>query len=472
MPLDQQRDPEPIQRVYTHAEKLRVVTGIIVCILLTALDQTVVLPAIPQMAATLHGGVHLSWVVSAYLLTTTATTPVYGKLSDQLGRRPVLVPALIIFMAASVVCALAGSVTMLIIGRALQGLGGGALLSVAQAAVADVVEPRERGRYQAWFAGTWAFASIAGPIAGGFVTGHLSWRYIFWLNLPLGAVALVLCIRGLAGLTASGRRSRIDFAGAILMVSAVAAILAGLSTGGVDFAWVSAPEAGFFGGGVVLIAILVWQQRRAPEALLPATLMGNSAFRHVITLSFLNAAAMFSAIFLLPLMLQWVFHTTPGMAGVALVPFLSTTTIGAYAAGQITQRTGRPRQVLAVGLSIAAIGFLPLAFLPAGQSVIWPILISSLFGLGIGCVMPTSLVAAQSHAPARDVGAATGTLLLMRAMGGAFGATIAGAELAMLHGNLMGGFRLGFGVCAVLEALAAWTAWHMADVALRGAPGK
>ena len=236
------RDPEPnATRVYSHAEKMRVITGIIVCILLTAIDQTVVLPAIPQMATSLHGGAHLSWVVSAFLLTTTATTPVYGKLSDQLGRRAVLIPALIIFMLASVFCALAG--------RALQGIGGGALLAGSQAAVADVVSPRERGKYQAWFAGTWAVASIAGPVAGGFITEHLSWRVIFWANIPVTAAAILLCARGLAGLPKAGGRGRIDYLGALLMVSSVTALLAGQSTGVFKgkilarfWMWAQAPE--------------------------------------------------------------------------------------------------------------------------------------------------------------------------------------------------------------------------------------
>jgi EmrB/QacA subfamily drug resistance transporter len=451
----------------SHAEKMRVITGVIVCILLAALDQTVVLPAIPQMAASLHGFGHLSWVVSAYLLSTTATTPIYGKLSDQLGRRAVLVPAIGLFLLASIFCALADSVPMLIIGRALQGVGGGALMSVSQAAVADVVTPRERGKYQGWFAGIWAFASIAGPILGGFVVQHLSWRWIFWANLPVGAAAMILCIRGLSGIAPAGRRGRIDFAGAGLLLLGVTAILAALSTGGVDFPWLSGPVAGLFAIGALITAILARQQRRAAEPLFPGVLMGKAGFRAIIAISFLNAAAMFAGIFLLPLLLQMVFRASPAASGLEIMPFLATTTIGAFTAGQIAQRTGRPRAIMVFGLGLAAMGMFVLALAPLNGSLIIPVGISAVSGLGIGCVMPTSLVSAQSQSGLRDVGAATGILLLLRALGGAFGATLGGAVLAIAPHDLLHGFRLGFFAAAGMLAAAAIIALQMENFLLR-----
>jgi EmrB/QacA subfamily drug resistance transporter len=453
-------------RIFSHAERRRVLTGIILCILLAALDQTVVLPALPQMAASLHGLGHLSWVVSAYLLTATATTPIYGKLSDQLGRRAVLVPALVFFLLTCVLCALANSVLMLIAARALQGIGGGALLAVSQSAVADVIPPRERGKYQAWFASTWGFASVAGPIAGGFVTQAFSWRWIFWGNIPLGLIALVLCVRGLRGLPATGFRGKIDYLGAFLLMASVAAILLALSSGGVDFSWLSASEAGLIGLSAVLSAALVYQQKQAASPLFPGALLARSAFRDVLTISFLNSAALFAAIFLLPLMLQWLYHDSAASSGRDIAPFLGISTVGAFVGGQITRIMGRSRPIMAAGVALAALGFVAQAVAPGAGSLAYPIIASSVFGLGIGCVNPSSLVAAQSQSDRGDMGAATGLLLLTRAMGGAFGATIAGVLLASAHPDLERGFRLAFLASAVLLVLATFVALRMQDVRL------
>ncbi|HEY1856979.1 MDR family MFS transporter [Acidocella sp.] len=454
-------------RVYSHAERMRVVFGILTCMMLAALDQTVVLPAIPQMAANLHGAGHLSWVVSAYLLTATATTPIYGKLSDQLGRREVLIPALVFFCVASVLCALSSSVLMLILARALQGIGGGALLAVSQAAVADVIPPRERGKYQAWFSMVWTISSVAGPIAGGFVAQALSWRWIFWFNVPLALLAMGFSARGLAGLKPTGLRSRIDYSGALLMMAAVAAALFGLSTGGVDVPWLSAEVLGVFALAVVILAVLVLQQRQAEAPLFPGALLVKPAFRALLEVSFANAAAMFGAIFLLPLMLQWLYHQGASASGLELVPFLFGSTAGAYGAGQMLRRTGRGRVILMAGVATSAAGFLVLAVAPGAGTLFYPISVSALFGLGIGCVMPVSLVQAQSLAARRDMGAATGLLMLMRAMGGAFGATLVGALLALAHSNLHQGFRYGFCACATLQIVAMVIAWRMKEMPLR-----
>ena len=435
---------EAATRQYSHAERLKVVHGVMLCIMLAAIDQTVVLPAIPQMAQTLHDSAHLSWVVSAYLLTSTAATPILGKLSDQFGRDKILIPCLLLFILTSIFCALAPTVPLLLLGRALQGLGGGALLAVSQSAVADVVPPRERGRYQAWFTSVWALASGGGPVVGGYIAEHLSWRFIFWINLPLGALALVLCIRGLRGLPIAGQRGRLDFSGALLLMGSTTLLLAALSLGGVDMPWLSWQEA-----ALVLLAAggflaLNMQQRLCPSPLLPAGLFRR--LRTIVAVAWLNTGAMFATIFMFPLMLQQFFHEQPARAGMSLVPFLLSGAAGAYTAGQITRRTGWVRPLLIGSLLLSSLSFGLMAASPLAS----PVLVSGVLGFGVGMLNPITLIAAQSLARPEELGIATGMLLLLRAMGGAFGATLAGTALDSSGHDALPGYRFGFAFCMLL----------------------
>ncbi|WP_297366878.1 MDR family MFS transporter [Acidocella sp.] len=449
---------------YSHEARMRVIFGILTCILLASIDQTVVLPAIPQMAASLHDSAHISWVVSAYLLTTTATTPIYGKLSDQLGRRAVLSPALLVFLAASGLCALAGSAGWLILGRALQGVGGGALMAVAQSAVADVVPPRERGRYQGWFAGTWAVSTLVGPVVGGFVAQHVSWRWIFWGNVPIVLVALAMSHRALKGLAPKGGRAPIDYPGAGLLLAAVGLLLLALSMGGVDLAWGSARELGLFGGAALLFVMLWRQQGLAPAPLLPGHLLARQA--HVSVISFLFSGALFELIFQLPLLLQGAYHTSPSGAGAGLMPMLFGTTMGAYGAGQFLRATGRARTALAFGLAVAIGALVPLGLWPLGAGLGWAVGWSMLAGIGLGALMPTSLVSVQSLAGGRDVGTMTGLLLLVRSTGGAFGATLAGVALSLSAPGTLAGFQAGLLGAAGALGLALLVLARMPDVEL------
>ncbi len=420
---------------YTHQQRLQVIFGIILCILLAAIDQTVVIPAVPAMARDLHGFAHLSWVVTAYLLTSTATTPLYGRLSDQFGRRRTLIPSIIVFMAASVICALARNLPELIIGRAIQGIGGGGLLAISQAAIADVVSPRERGKYQGWLAGTWGVASTAGPVVGGWVTDHLSWRWIFWGNLPVGIGALILSQIGLKLLRETPKRGRIDVIGAILLTGAVTAFLLGLSWGGHVYPWASAPIIGIFLLGLALLAALWRQERAAAQPLLPVRLFGAASFNRLVAIGFITAMVMFSAIFLLPLFFQLVFRANAAQSGWEIMPFLLATTLGAYTSGQWARKLGKTRGLLLGGMAVTTIGFALLGVVPAGLNLIVVVPVCFITGIGIGFILPSSLVAVQNAAPKPDIGAATATLLLLRAMGGAFGATFAGALLAMRLGG-------------------------------------
>ncbi len=489
---------------FTHEQILRVIFGILLCILLGAVDQTVVVPAVPAIAAELRGFGHLSWIVSAYLLTSTAATPIYGRLSDLYGRRALLLPAIGVFAAASVLCALAQSLAQLIAFRALQGLGGAGLMAMSQAAIADVVSPRERGRYQGYMAGVWGFASIAGPVVGGYVTDHLSWRWIFWVNLPLSIVAMILCNRALKMLPVRHIRARIDYLGAALLTGAIASWLVALSSGGVEVAWNSGTIYALAALGAVLLACLVWQERRVAEPLLPPRIFVNAVITRGVLVAFFASLALFGSIFLLPLMFQLVRGADAGSSGFLVVPFLGTNAIGAYIAGSLTRRIGRIKPFLLIGVAGCVLGFGLLATASAATPSVLLVLYQVVIGSGIGMLMPSSLVVVQNAAERRDVGVVTGCLLFLRAMGGAFGSTLAGALLAnrfahalgqrgitvaldlseirghggamsgfspamqdAIHDALTSGFHLAFAACGVVMIVALLVTLGLRDLPLR-----
>ncbi|MBV9538491.1 MAG: MFS transporter [Acidisphaera sp.] len=493
---------------FTHQQILRVITGIMLCILLAAIDQTVVTPAVPAIAADLNGFGHLSWLVSAYLLTSTALTPIYGKLSDIYGRRLLLLIGIGLFLLASLACGFAQNLFQLIVMRGLQGVGGAGLMAMAQAAIADVVAPRERGRYQGYMAGTWAVASIAGPILGGYITDNLSWRWIFWINVPLCVAAFLLSDRALRILTVRRRETRIDYAGAALLSALITAVLLIMSWGGTEFPWASTPILGTAGVAVALLAALIWQERRAYDPLLPPRLFVNGVFSLGVTVAALASAVMFAGTFILPLLFQLVRGLDASTSGTMLVPFLACNTLGAFTAGQLARRLGRGKGILVVGLIGAALGFVLMAMV-AGSAALAPTLLAiAVVGVAIGLCMPTTMVVVQNAAERRDVGAATGALLFLRSMGGAFGASLAGAaltarfnagldalgvhrriDLGSLRGPgtgdagldpstmaaareaLLGGFTLTFWICAALAIAAAAAALAMRDLPLQSSQG-
>lgn len=493
-------DPDAMP-AYTHQQIKRVVTGIMLCIFLSALDQTVVIPAVPAIAADLGAFGHLSWIVTAYLLTSTAATPIYGKLSDIYGRRALLLPALVLFIAASMLCGFAQTLPQLIGARALQGLGGAGLLAMAQAAVADVVSPRERGRYQGYMASMWGVASIAGPLVGGYVTEHLSWRWVFWINLPVGVLAIWLCDRALRTVPVHRRPARIDGVGATLLAGGVAALLLMLSWGGTEFPWASGPVLGTGALGVLLLAALVVQERRAADPILPPHLFGNPTFLRGVLIAFFTSLGLFGATFLLPLYFQLALGQDAGASGLLVVPFLASTVMGALLGGQLARRIGRTKAIVLVALGACVAGFLGLAAAAGHASLAVVLPCTMLLGVGTGATMPSVLMQVQNAAARRDVGAATGSMLFLRSMGGAFGSTLVGSLLvarfsAGLHaagmadidlgslrhgaeggaglGNLglarealSSGFQLTFLVCAALLAVAMVIAAGMQDLQLR-----
>lgn len=490
---------------YTHRQVLRVLPGVLTCLLLAAVDQTLVIPAVPAIAADLKGFDSLAWIVSAYLLTATCSTPIYGRLSDIHGRRAVMIPVIVLFMVASLCCALAQTMGQLIAARALQGLAGGGLMAMAQAVIADVVSPRERGRYQGYMASTWASASIAGPVLGGWVTDHLSWQWIFWINIPLGLVALVLAHRALGELRPRPRGAAgIDVPGALLLSLCITPTLLVMTWGGHAYPWASPVVLGCGVAAIAALALLVWHQGRTPHALLPPALFANPVVSAGIAISALAMSGTLGGTFLLPLYFQLVHGVDAATSGTMLVPFLVSSAIGAFLAGNLARRWGRTRRIIMGGMTLAILGMAALA-LTAGMLPRWAIVADVfLIGLGLGCCMPTSMVTVQNAAGRRDLGAATGALLLLRQMGGAFGSTLAGALLASRFadglaergvsaaidlgalrgrtGSLSGldeatrvaareaaieGFQWGFAACTLLLVVALAVAWRMRDLPLR-----
>lgn len=415
---------------YSHAQIIRVITGILLCILLAAIDQTVVVPAVPAMAADLHGFSHLAWIVAAYLLTSTSATPIYGRLSDIYGRRALLLPAIVVFVIASVLCGFAQTLWQLIGARALQGIGGGGLMAMAQAAIADVVAPRERGKYQAYMAGTWGVASVAGPILGGWMTDQLSWRWIFWVNVPIGIAAFFLSNRALKLLPVRRLPVRIDYAGAALLTACVTAVLLVMSWGGTEYAWLSREVVLTALAALLLLAALLWRETVTADPLLPPRLFANSVFARGVVIAALTAGGMFGGTFLLPLYFQLLRGADASASGTLIVPFLASNVVGAYVSGQLARRLGRAKPIVLGGLAMAGAGFALLAMLGAHAASRTSLVDMLVVGFGLGIVMPASLVMVQNAAERRDVGVATGTLLFLRAMGAAVGSTLVGALLS------------------------------------------
>jgi EmrB/QacA subfamily drug resistance transporter len=415
---------------FTHQQIVQVLTGVMLCILLAAIDQTVVVPAVPAIASDLHGFSHLSWIVSAYLLTSTASMPVYGKLSDMYGRRALLLPAIVLFCIASALCALSQSLLQLIIFRALQGIGGAGLMAMAQASIADVVAPRERGKYQGYMASAWGIASILGPIVGGWVTDHLSWHWIFWLNVPICVAAFVLSNRSLRLLKIRRRTgTRIDYVGAALLTCFTTICLLIMTWGGVSYAWDSHMILGLGVLALIVLVVLVVQELHYPDPLLPPRLFANPVISIGIATALLMSAGLFGGTFLLPLFFQLVRGADASASGSLLVPFLGMNVVGAYVSGQLARRLGQTKLILMGGIGITTLGFGLLATIDGSTSGLLTTLYMVVVGTGIGVSMPATLVAVQNAASRRDLGAATGGLLLLRSMGGALGSTLVGALL-------------------------------------------
>ncbi|MEV7901363.1 MDR family MFS transporter [Streptomyces anulatus] len=413
----------------SHRSVLVAIGALLLGMLLAALDQTIVSTALPTIVSELGGLDHLSWVVTAYLLAATAATPLWGKLGDQYGRKKLFQTAIVIFLIGSALCGVAQNMPQLIGFRALQGLGGGGLMVLSMAIVGDLVTPRERGKYQGLFGAVFGVTSVLGPLLGGFFTEHLSWRWVFYINLPIGVVALVV-IAAVLHIPVRREKHTIDYLGTFLIASVATALVLVASLGGTTWAWSSPQIIGLAVLAVVLLVAFIAVERRAVEPVLPLKLFRMRTFALVAVISFVIGFAMFGAMTYLPTFLQVVHDITPTMSGVHMLPMVFGLLITSTGSGQIVSRTGRWKVFPILGTATTAVGLLLLHQLDENSSTWLMSAYFFVFGAGLGLVMQVLVLVAQNSVSYQDLGVATSGVTFFRSIGSAFGVAIFGTIFA------------------------------------------
>ncbi|WP_433161499.1 MDR family MFS transporter [Kribbella sp. CA-247076] len=412
----------------SHKQILVVLGGLMAGMFLAALDQSIVGTALPQIVSEFNSLDKLSWVVTAYLLTSTASTPLWGKISDLYGRRPLFIAAIVTFLAGSVLSALAQNIEMLIGFRAVQGLGAGGLMSLAFATIGDVIPPRERGKYMGYFGAVFGLSSVAGPLLGGLLTDGPGWRWIFWINLPIGLVALGI-VAAVLKLPHVKRSHKIDYLGAAIITGAVTTLLLAISWSGPENGWGAGTTVGLLAAAVVLAVGFVFVELKVAEPIIPMDLFKGRIFSGYAGYAFLLGFAMFGALIFLPLYLQAVKDLSPTRSGLALLPMIVGIFSASIPSGQLMSRNGRYKvfpiiSAVLVGGAMVLLSTLSLTT-PYWQLAIYMFVM----GAGLGLSMQITVTAAQNSVPRQHMGSATSTMTFFRSMGGAIGTAVYGAVL-------------------------------------------
>lgn len=425
------RTPEATDASLSHSEIRVIVTGVMVAMFLSALDQTIIATALPTIGGSFGDLENLTWVVTAYLLTGTAITPLVGKFADIHGPRPVLLASIGTFLIGSVLCATAQNMPWLIVARAVQGLGGGGLIALAQTIIGLLIAPRERGRYQGYFAIVFITSSIAGPILGGFFAEHLHWSLIFWINVPLGLVAALMSDRSLRRLPAHHHPHRLDILGAFLMCAGTVALLMALSWGGTEFRWVSLPII-----GLLALAVLLWvgfalRVATATEPLVPIAVLSNKVVRTGVPAAAFAMGTLVGLSIQMPLYLEGVMGLTASESGLALIPLMAGVVVGATGAGRVMGHIAHYKRLPILGLLASIAALAALALWPLGLPIAVVGAAMGIAGMGLGTVLPVTTVAVQNAVPLPQMGTATGVVNLFRSLGAAvltagFGAIVIG----------------------------------------------
>nr|WP_030503786.1 MDR family MFS transporter [Micromonospora purpureochromogenes] len=403
--------------------------GLMTGMLLAALDQTIVGTALPTIVGELGGINHYSWVVTAYLLASTASTPLYGKMADLYGRRPVFLFSIGMFLLGSLLAGLSQDMTQLIVTRGVQGLGAGGLMTLAFTIISDVVSPRERGRYQGLFGAVFGVSSVAGPLVGGYFA-ETNWRWIFYINVPLAVLAIVVCWHVMRLVPFERREHTVDWIGAALLVAGVSCLLLALSWGGAEYAWGSGVIVGLFAAGIVLGVLFVIQEARTKEPILPLRLFRSATFALANAAGFVLGLVMFGSIIFIPLYLQIVKGASPTRSGLLMLPMMAGVIITSIVTGRAMSRIGRYKWFPVAGAAVLVVGMLLFQQLQVATTLWAAFGYMVVIGIGLGLCMQSLILAVQNAVSVRDLGAGTSSATFFRSLGGSFGVAILGAVLS------------------------------------------